>query len=153
MNTTVDQPSPTVAVIGLEGELDASNFADLIGTGRQLYAGGARVLVLDLGGLTFMASSGIVALHSLARVFQGHEPPDLEAGWQAIHDIGTDIDGGASLDHVRLVAPGSGRRPCPRPHRAQAPDAGVRDPGRRARGRWRRLSAASDAERERTRGR
>ena len=106
MNTTVDQPSPTVAVIGLEGELDASNFADLIGTGRQLYAGGARVLVLDLGGLTFMASSGIVALHSLARVFQGHEPPDLEAGWQAIHDIGTDIDGGASLDHVRLVAPG-----------------------------------------------
>ena len=106
MNTTVDQPSPTVAVIGLEGELDASNFADLIATGRQLYAGGARVLVLDLGGLTFMASSGIVALHSLARVFQGHEPPDLEAGWQAIHDIGTDIDGGASLDHVRLVAPG-----------------------------------------------
>ncbi len=106
MNTTVDQPSPTVAVIGLEGELDASNFADLIETGRQLYAGGARVLVLDLAGLTFMASSGIVALHSLARVFQGHEPPDLEAGWQAIHDIGTDIDGGASLDHVRLVAPG-----------------------------------------------
>ena len=106
MNTTVDQPSPTVAVIGLEGELDASNFADLIATGRQLYVGGARLLVLDLAGLTFMASSGIVALHSLARVFQGHEPPDLEAGWQAIHDIGTDIDGGASLDHVRLVAPG-----------------------------------------------
>ncbi len=106
MNTTVDQPSPTVAVIGLEGELDASNFAELIATGRRLYVGGARVLVLDLAGLTFMASSGIVALHSLARVFQGHEPPDLEAGWQAIHDIGADVEGGASLDHVRLVAPG-----------------------------------------------
>jgi anti-anti-sigma regulatory factor len=106
MNTTVDQPSPTVAVIGLEGELDASNFAGLIATGRRLYVEGARVLVLDLAGLTFMASSGIVALHSLARVFQGHEPPDLEAGWQAIHDIGADVDGGASLDHVRLVAPG-----------------------------------------------
>ncbi len=106
MRTTVDQPSPTVAVIGLEGELDASNFAELIATGRRLYVGGARVLVLELAGLTFMASSGIVALHSLARVFQGHEPPDLEAGWQAIHDVGTDVDGGASLDHVRLVAPG-----------------------------------------------
>jgi anti-anti-sigma regulatory factor len=107
MNTTVDQRSPTVAVVTLEGELDASNFAGLIETGQRLYAGGTRLLVLDLGGLGFMASSGIVALHSLTRVFDGHEPPDLEAGWQAIHDIGADVDAGKTLDHVRLVAPTS----------------------------------------------
>jgi anti-anti-sigma regulatory factor len=105
VNTTVSRPSPTAAVIGLAGELDASNFGDLIATGRELYADGARVLVLDLAGLSFMASSGIVALHSLARVFQGQEPPDLEAGWQALHDLGSDVERGAAMDHIRLVAP------------------------------------------------
>jgi anti-anti-sigma regulatory factor len=106
MNTTVDQPYSTVAVVGLEGELDASNFAELIALGRQLYVEGTRLLVVDLGGLAFMASSGIVAIHSLTRVFEGHEPPDLEAGWQAIHDIGADVETGRTLNHVRLVAPG-----------------------------------------------
>jgi anti-anti-sigma regulatory factor len=105
MNTTVDQPSPAVAVVALDGELDATNFGDLIETGRQLYAGGARLLVVDLSRLSYMSSSGIVALHSLSRVFEGKEPPDLEGGWQAIHDIGTDIDAGRTLDHIRLVAP------------------------------------------------
>jgi anti-anti-sigma regulatory factor len=106
MDTTVDRPSPAVAVIGLEGELDASNFGGLIETGQRLYADGARLLILDLAGLTFMASSGIVAVHSLTRVFEGHAPDDLEAGWQALHDIGADVEAGVPLDHVRLVAPG-----------------------------------------------
>ena len=105
MNTIVDQPSPDVAVLTLDGELDASNFRALIDTGRELYASGSRLLVLDLAGLTYMASSGIVALHSLARIFQGHEPPDPEAGWQAIHEVGADVTGGHPVVEVRLVAP------------------------------------------------
>jgi hypothetical protein len=56
MNTTVDQPSPAVAVVALDGELDATNFGDLIETGRQLYAGGARLLVVDLSRLSYMSS-------------------------------------------------------------------------------------------------
>jgi anti-anti-sigma regulatory factor len=106
MNTTVEQPSPSVAVVGLDGELDASNFTEVIETGRRLYEVGARVLVLDLSGLSYMASSGIVAIHSLARVFDGQQPPDPEAGWQAMHDLGADVERGRSMNHVRLVAPG-----------------------------------------------
>jgi anti-anti-sigma regulatory factor len=105
MNTTVEQASATAAVVTVTGELDASNFGDLIDTGRQLYAAGTQVLVVDLSGLTYMASSGIVALHSLARIFEGQEPPDPEAGWQAMHDVATDVDRGPSISGVRLVAP------------------------------------------------
>ncbi len=105
MITTVDQRSPEVAVVTLEGELDASNFGELIETGRRLYGAGTRVLIVDLVGLDYMASSGIVAIHSLTRVFEGHEPPDLDAGWQALHDVGADVETGTTLDHVRLVAP------------------------------------------------
>ena len=105
MNTTVDQSTPGTAVVGLDGELDASNYLELIALGRRLYADGARRLVLDVSGLTYMASSGIVALHSLALVFAGQEPPDPEMGWQAFHDIGADVTRGDPRDHVRLVAP------------------------------------------------
>lgn len=112
MNTTVDRVAPDAAVVALDGELDASNFRDLISTGRALYAEGVRRLVLDLSRLTYMASSGIVALHSLVLVFRGQEPPDPEAGWSAFHAVSADTSAGAAegaagvaAEPVRLVAP------------------------------------------------
>jgi anti-anti-sigma regulatory factor len=105
VNTTIDRVSPEVAVLALDGELDASNYRELIETGGGLYADGARCLVLDLGRLSYMSSSGIVALHSLALVFRGQQPPDPEAGWSAFHAVGSDTDEGTAADQVRLVAP------------------------------------------------
>ena len=105
MNTTVDRPSAGVAVLGLDGELDASNYRELIERGQALYAEGARRLILDLSRLTYMSSSGIVALHSLALVFRGQQPPDPEAGWSAFHAVSSDAAGGEAVDQVRLVAP------------------------------------------------
>jgi anti-anti-sigma regulatory factor len=106
VNTTLDQSQPGVTVASLDGELDASNYRDLIALGRRLYASGTRRLVLDLAGLSYMASSGIVALHSLALVFSGHEPPDPDAGWQAIHDLSADTGTGQRSESLALVAPG-----------------------------------------------
>lgn len=105
MNTTIDRVSPEVAVLALDGELDASNYRELIETGSRLYADGVRRLVLDLAGLTYMSSSGIVALHSLALVFRGQQPPDPEAGWSALHAVSADAAEGSKVDQVRLVAP------------------------------------------------
>jgi anti-anti-sigma regulatory factor len=103
VDTTVDRISPGVAVLALEGELDASNFRDVIALGSQLYDDGARRLVLDLAELSYMASSGIVAIHSLVLIFRGHQPPDPDAGWEAIHATGLNPE--ELVDEVRLVAP------------------------------------------------
>ena len=105
MKTTIDRVSSEVAVLALDGELDASNYRELIEAGNGLYADGARCLVLDLGQLGYMSSSGIVALHSLALIFRGQQPPDPEAGWSAFHAVGSDTDEGTTADQVRLVAP------------------------------------------------
>jgi anti-anti-sigma regulatory factor len=105
VNITVDRPTAEVAILALDGELDASNFRGLIEQGAQLYGDGARRLILDLARLTYMSSSGIVALHSLALVFRGQPLPDLEAGWSAFHAVGSDAAEGASVDQVHLVAP------------------------------------------------
>ena len=65
MQTTVEQVDGAIpiTVLALEGELDASNFQELIDTVRRLYDEGTRQLIIDLAGLRFMASSGLVALH------------------------------------------------------------------------------------------
>jgi anti-anti-sigma regulatory factor len=105
LNTSVDRVSPEVVVLALDGELDASNYRELIETGTGLYADGARRLVLDVARLTYMSSSGIVALHSLAMIFRGQRPPDPEAGWSAFHSVSSEADAGAPEDQVRLVQP------------------------------------------------
>ena len=87
MDITTDRPSPDLAVIGLTGELDGSNFEQVIESGRAARDGGATRIVLDLSGLTYMGSSGLVAIHSIALLLRGQEPTSPEDGWQALHDL------------------------------------------------------------------
>ena len=93
---------PPVAVVTLGGELDASNYEGVIDAVRQAYAAGARGLVFDLGDLTFMASSGLFALHSAVRIMRGETPPDPEAGWGALHEMSGDHD--SEGGNVRIAA-------------------------------------------------
>jgi anti-anti-sigma regulatory factor len=86
--------SPTTIILDLDGELDASNYLDVIDRVRQLYNGGARQLVIDLSDLTFLSSSGLVSLHSSALVMRGEEPPSPDLGWSAFHAIASDVDQG-----------------------------------------------------------
>lgn len=94
-----------ITVLALEGELDASNFESLVDEVRGLYDGGTRNLLIDLGGLTFLASSGLVALHSIVRILHGEAPPDPESGWGALHSIGLDLDSGSTQREVQLAGP------------------------------------------------
>jgi anti-anti-sigma regulatory factor len=105
MDITTERPTADVAVIVLSGELDGSNFEQVIEAGRIAVAAGARRVVVDLGDLTYMGSSGLVAIHSIALITHGREPVSPENGWQAIHDIGSEADdaGDATL---LLAAPG-----------------------------------------------
>lgn len=94
INTIVAPHSPTTAILDLNGELDASNYLDVIERVRQLYKEGTRQLVIDLSDVTFLSSSGLVALHSAALIMRGEQPPDPELGWSAFHAIATDVDRG-----------------------------------------------------------
>src|SRR5204862_1426395 len=91
-----------VTVIALAGELDASNYEQVIDVARNAYADGARGLVLDLEHLTFMASSGLFALHSAVRIMGGETPPDPEEGWSALHQMS--MDEAAQASNLRLAA-------------------------------------------------
>ena len=104
LDTTVEtvEGDPPVTVVALAGELDASNYRDLIDQVQALYTSGTRRLLLDLTDLRFMASSGLVALHSIVRILHGEQPDDTEAGWGSFHTVSHDVSGGGTQTEVQL---------------------------------------------------
>ncbi len=94
MNTSPVPGSPTTIVLDLAGELDATNYLDVIEHVRRLYDQGARRLVLDLSNLKFLSSSGLVSLHSSALIMRGEQPPSPDLGWSAFHAIASDVEQG-----------------------------------------------------------
>jgi anti-anti-sigma regulatory factor len=106
MEMTVEhvQGTDVIAILGLHGALDASNYMAVVAKAGDLYAGGARRLLLDMREMSFMSSSGVVALHSIIRVFRGEQPHDPEAGWEAFHAIDRDRSSGIQ-PYVKILNP------------------------------------------------
>ena len=92
----------SVAILHLDGQLDSSNYREFVSWARGLFAGGARDLLIDLRKLDFMSSSGLVALHSVARLFGG-----LDEAPEIYRSIDPAVDRGIP-NHVKLLGPQMG---------------------------------------------
>jgi anti-anti-sigma regulatory factor len=92
-----------VAVMSLEGELDAASYLDALASAREAIEGGANCVLLDLEKLTYMGSSGIFVIQSVAMLLRGQQPPSPEDGWGAIHQAGQDSSDAPS--NLKLLAP------------------------------------------------
>ncbi|HJZ46205.1 MAG TPA: STAS domain-containing protein [Roseiflexaceae bacterium] len=106
MHMTIEQVQGRVpiAILAIHGDMDASNYEQVIDKARELYAAGTRHLLLDLGNMPFMGSSGVVAIHSVALLLRGEQPPDPQDGWQAYHSIDHARGGGVQAQ-VKLLDP------------------------------------------------
>lgn len=105
MEIGAERLDDSTTVLALTGELDASNFEELIDRAREVAQTGAAHLVLDLSGLTYMGSSGLVALHSAAMLMRGEEPPSPESGWAAFHHAADEVARPPDREPLSLVAP------------------------------------------------
>jgi anti-anti-sigma factor len=94
-----------ITVLSLDGEVDGSNFESIVDQVKGLYDAGSRDLLLDLTGVTFMASSGLVALYSIVLIMRGEPPVDPESGWGAFHSIGDEVSSGSGQTQVQLAGP------------------------------------------------
>ena len=104
ITTSQAQGSVPVTLLSIQGDLDASNYQAVIAAAQAVYDKGARHLLIDLGEVPFLSSSGLVALHSVALLMQGKEPPDPEFGWAAFRAAGRDVDSGLQ-ENVKLLSP------------------------------------------------
>lgn len=93
-----------VAVIAIQGDLDASNYLDLVEKAQSLYQAGTQNILLDLGNTSFVSSAGLVALHSIALLLRGEQPLDPEAGWESIHAMDRNLSNGMQ-EHLKLLNP------------------------------------------------
>jgi anti-anti-sigma regulatory factor len=108
MNITAEQQAARVpvTVLRLQGDLDGSNYLDLIAKAKECYKDGAKNLLLDLSSVPYMSSAGLVALHSAVQVLRGEQPPDPNAGWSALKSVALDKPAGGTAQHlVKLLNP------------------------------------------------
>ena len=95
-----------ITILGLQGDLDGTNYQTLITKANELHQAGARNFVLDMGKVNYMSSAGLVALHTIAQLLQGEPLPDPDAGWEAIHSIERDEAAGKHAQ-LKLLNPQS----------------------------------------------
>ena len=95
-----------VTVLGLQGDFDASNYQEVIKTAKDIFDEGARDLLFDMSEITFMSSSGLVALHSMALLMHGESTKDPEVSFVTFHSLDRkrDID---LKRHFKLLSPQS----------------------------------------------
>ena len=108
MNIVVEQLSADklLAIIKIQGELDAKSYQSLIQQAQQLYRDGVRRLLLDLSEMTFMSSAGLVGLHTVVLVMRGQKPPDMESGWSVMHEISHEVNNVTNFDpNCKLLQP------------------------------------------------
>ena len=94
-----------VTILRIKGDLDGSNYQELIALARKEYDNGARDFLVDLGATTYTSSAGLVALQSIVKMLRNEKPFDPEAGWGALHEIAQQDGKGSLLEHVKLLSP------------------------------------------------
>lgn len=106
MEITVSQEQGRVAVtvVHVRGDVDASNYTELVKKVEELHKGGAKDFLMDLSGVPFMSSAGLVALHSIAMTLRGERPLEPRAGWGKLKAMDRTRDGGMQA-HVKLLNP------------------------------------------------
>jgi anti-anti-sigma factor len=93
-----------VTILLLEGNLDGSNYQDVIEHTRSLYEKGMRDLLIDMSGISFVSSAGLVALHQIAMIMTGKAYFETDDGWQALHSLEKDVHGGYQ-EHIKILNP------------------------------------------------
>jgi len=104
ITVSTQQGRVPVTVVQPHGDVDASNYAELINKVEALHKEGAADFLIDLSDVAFMSSAGLVALHSIAILLRGEKPAESQTGWASLKAIDRARDRGVQK-HVKLLNP------------------------------------------------
>ena len=98
MNITVNiqQAREPIAIMRLQGDVDASNFVQVVDKAREIYQNPARNLVIDLSEVPNISTTGLVAIHKIALIYSG--VPEEKAHPDLTHSS-------TARKHVKLLNP------------------------------------------------
>jgi anti-anti-sigma regulatory factor len=71
ITVSTEQAKELIAIMKLKGDINASNFMEVVDKAQEIYNNPARNLIIDLGGVTNISSAGQVAIHKIALLYSG----------------------------------------------------------------------------------
>jgi anti-anti-sigma factor len=71
INVMFHQGKEPIAIIKLNGDINASNFIQVSDKAQELYMNPARNLVIDLSEVPSISSTGLAAIHKIALLYSG----------------------------------------------------------------------------------
>jgi anti-anti-sigma factor len=71
ITTSIHQANEPVAVMNITGNVDASNYVEIVNKAQEIYNNPVRNLILDLSEVPFISSAGLVAIHKIALIYSG----------------------------------------------------------------------------------
>ena len=71
INVTLQQAREPVAVMSIQGEINASNFVQVVDKAQEIYQNPARNLILDLSEVSSISNTGLAAIHQIALLYSG----------------------------------------------------------------------------------
>lgn len=104
ITVSTQQGRVPVTVVQPHGDIDASNYAELVSKVEGLIKNGAQDFLIELSDVPFMSSAGLVALHSIAITLRGDKPVDPQSGWAALKAMEPGRQKGVQ-QHVKLLNP------------------------------------------------
>lgn len=83
LNISIRQSDEPIAIMQIKGDINASNFLEVVNKAQELYNNPARNLILDLSEVASVSTTGLVALHKIALIYSGvPQEMDTEAAAQ-----------------------------------------------------------------------
>lgn len=79
INVSYHQGNEPIAIMQLNGDINASNFVQISDKAQELFMNPARYLVIDLSEVNSISSTGLAAIHKIALLYSG-VPQQVEEG-------------------------------------------------------------------------
>ncbi|HEX9838301.1 MAG TPA: STAS domain-containing protein [Anaerolineales bacterium] len=99
ISISIEQAQEPIAVMHLTGDLDASNFLDVVTKAQEIYQKPARNLIIDLSEVPYISSAGLVAIHKIALLYSG-VPQQVEQNTRPDFTHSS-----TARKHVKLLSP------------------------------------------------
>lgn len=100
------ESSVPVTVMQLTGNLDASNYTEVIDKAQEAHNDGVRNLLIDLSKVPYISSAGLMSLHTVVLIFTGQSAQSKDGKRSSFRPINLTRDGEVRK-HVKLLSPQS----------------------------------------------
>ena len=99
ISTSIEQGKEPIAIMHIRGNIDASNFVEVVTKAQEIYRNPARNLIIDLKEVPHVSSAGLVAIHKIALLFSG-VPQEVEENTRPDFTHSS-----SARKHVKLLQP------------------------------------------------